>query len=41
MEAVKHRHPVYDMIYLVPAWRNACGILIMDQRLRSIGGTSP
>jgi len=36
MEAVKHNHPVYDMIYLVLARRNACGILTMDQRLRGV-----
>jgi predicted nucleic acid-binding protein len=33
-EAVRYRHPVYDLIYAVLARRNGCALLTMDSRLK-------
>ena len=35
-EAVRYRHPVYDLLYAVLARRNGCTLLSMDQRLKTL-----
>jgi predicted nucleic acid-binding protein len=37
-EAVRHRHPVYDLIYAVLARRTGCAVLTMDSRLVALLG---
>jgi len=38
MEAVRYRHPVYDLLYAVLARRTGCAILTLDQRLKTLAG---
>lgn len=35
-EAMRHNHPVYDMIYFVLARRNAATLFTLDKKLRAI-----
>ncbi|MEC4183550.1 type II toxin-antitoxin system VapC family toxin [Adlercreutzia sp. R21] len=35
-EAIRHNHPVYDMIYFVLARRNAATLFTLDKKLRAI-----
>lgn len=35
-EAIRHNHPVYDMIYFVLARRNAATLFTLDKKLRTI-----
>jgi len=35
-EAVRYRHPVYDLLYAVLARRTGCTLLSMDQRLKTL-----
>jgi predicted nucleic acid-binding protein len=37
-EAVRYRHPVYDLLYAVLARRTGCAVLRMDERLRTLLG---
>jgi predicted nucleic acid-binding protein len=37
-EAVRYRHPVYDLLYAVLARRTGCAVLTMDGRLRALLG---
>jgi len=37
-EAVRCRHPVYDLLYAVLARRTGCAILTLDQRLKTLAG---
>ena len=37
-EAVRYRHPVYDLIYAVLARRTGCALLTMDSRLKALLG---
>lgn len=36
--ASTHRHPVYDLLYVVLARRYGCGLLTADRRLASLAG---
>lgn len=35
-EAIRHNHPVYDMLYFVLARRNAATLFTLDKKLRAI-----
>lgn len=35
-EAVKHDHPVYDLVYATLARQYGCGVVTWDRRLRSL-----
>lgn len=35
-EAVKHEHPVYDLLYATLARQYGCGVVTWDRRLRSL-----
>jgi predicted nucleic acid-binding protein len=37
-EAVRFKHPVYDLLYAVLARRTGCAVLTMDERLRRLLG---
>jgi predicted nucleic acid-binding protein len=37
-EAVRFKHPVYDLLYAVLARRTGCAVLTMDERLRTLLG---
>jgi len=37
-EAVRFKHPVYDLLYAVLARRTGCAVLTMDKRLRTLLG---
>lgn len=37
-EAVRFKHPVYDLLYAVLARRTGCPVLTMDERLRTLLG---
>jgi predicted nucleic acid-binding protein len=37
-EAVRFKHPVYDLLYAVLARRTGCAVLTMDERLRALLG---
>jgi len=36
MEAMRYRHPVYELLYAVLAGRTGCAILTLDQRLKTL-----
>jgi predicted nucleic acid-binding protein len=37
-EAVRYRHPVYDLLYAILARRTGCGVLTLDRRLAALLG---
>lgn len=37
-EAVRYRHPVYDLVYAILARRTGCAVLTMDERLGMLLG---